>query len=95
MTKITPIGDRIVVKPIEKEETTKSGIVLPTSAKEKPQEGEVIAVGSGKIVDGKKIPLEIKVGDKVVYERYASSVTIKDEDYVIIREDEVLAIIEK
>lgn len=93
MTKITPIGDKVIVKPLSKEETTKSGIILPDSAKEKPQEGEVIAVGSGRMVDGNKVPLDVKVGDKVVYERYASSVTIEGVEYVVIREDEILAII--
>ncbi|HRS21204.1 MAG TPA: co-chaperone GroES, partial [Clostridia bacterium] len=70
---IKPLGDRIIIKVIENEETTKSGIVLPGTAKEKPMQGEVLAVGSGEMVDGKKIPLELKVGDKVIYSKYAGT----------------------
>lgn len=94
MTKITPIGDKIVVRPIEKEEITKSGIVLPSSAKEKPQEGEVVAVGSGRMIEGKKVPLDVKAGDKVVYGKYSGDeLKIDDIEYKILREDEVLAIL--
>ncbi len=70
---IKPLGDRVVVKVLEKEETTKSGIVLPEAAKEKPQEGEVLAVGSGELIEGKRIPLEVKVGDRVIYSKYAGT----------------------
>jgi chaperonin GroES len=94
---LKPLRDRVVVKPIEKEEMTKSGIVLPETAKEKPQEGEVIAVGSGRInSEGKTIPLEVKVGDKVIYSKYGGSeVKIDDEEYLILREDDILAIVKK
>jgi chaperonin GroES len=94
---LKPLRDRVVVKPIEKEEMTKSGIVLPETAKEKPQEGKVIAVGSGRInSEGKTIPLEVKVGDKVIYSKYGGSeVKIDDEEYLILREDDILAIVKK
>jgi len=92
---IKPLGDRIVIKIIENEETTKSGIVLPGTAKEKPMQGEVLAVGSGELVDGKKVPLEVKVGDKVIYSKYAGTeVKMDGEEYLIIRQSDVLAIIE-
>lgn len=92
-TKLQPLGDRIVVKPIEREEMTKGGIVLPDTAKEKPQEGEVLAVGPGRITDdGKRIPMDLKVGDRVVYAKYGG-VEIKDNDVevVILRESDILA----
>lgn len=93
--KIRPLGDRIVVKIIEKQETTKSGIVLPDTAKEKPQEGEVLAVGSGEMVDGKKVPLEVKVGDRVIYSKYAGTeIKVDDEEYLILRQSDILAVIE-
>ncbi len=92
---IKPLGDRIIIKVIENEETTKSGIVLPGTAKEKPMQGEVLAVGSGEMVDGKKIPLELKVGDKVIYSKYAGTeVKMDGNEYLIIRQSDVLAIIE-
>ena len=92
---IKPLGDRVVIKPIESEETTKSGIVLPGTAKEKPMQGEVLAVGSGELVDGKKVPLELKVGDKVIYSKYAGTeVKMDGNEYLIIRQSDVLAIIE-
>ncbi|HQA60597.1 MAG: co-chaperone GroES [Tepidanaerobacteraceae bacterium] len=92
---IKPLGDRIVIKVLEKEEKTKGGIVLPDTAKEKPQKGEVLAVGSGEIVDGKKVPLEVKVGDKIIFSKYAGTeVKIDDEEYLILRQSDVLAIIE-
>ena len=92
---IKPLGDRIIIKVIESEETTKSGIVLPGTAKEKPMQGEVLAVGSGEMVDGKKIPLELKVGDKVIYSKYAGTeVKMDGNEYLIIRQSDVLAIIE-
>ena len=88
-----PLGDRVVLKPTEREEMTRSGIVLPDTAKEKPQEGEIIAVGPGRANDeGKRIPLEVKVGDKVVFSRYSGSEFKEDDqDYLIIRESELLA----
>lgn len=92
---IKPLGDRVVIKPIESEETTKSGIVLPGTAKEKPMQGEVLAVGSGELVEGKKVPLELKVGDKVIYSKYAGTeVKIDGDEYLILRQSDVLAIIE-
>ena len=92
---IKPLGDRVVIKSIESQETTKSGIVLPGTAKEKPMQGEVLAVGSGELVEGKKVPLELKVGDKVIYSKYAGTeVTVNNEEYMILREDDILAVIE-
>lgn len=91
-----PLGDRILVKPKQSEEKTKSGIVLPDSAKEKPQEGEVVAVGEGaKDENGKKIPMEIKAGDTVLYSKYSGTeVKIDGEEHLIIKESDVLAIVE-
>lgn len=92
---IKPLGDRIIIKVVESEETTKSGIVLPGTAKEKPMQGEVLAVGSGEMVDGKKVPLEVKVGDKVIYSKYAGTeVKVDGNEYLIIRQSDVLAVIE-
>ena len=92
---IKPLGDRVVIKAIESQETTKSGIVLPGSAKEKPMQGEVLAVGSGELVDGKRVPLELKVGDKVIYSKYAGTeVKIDENEYLILRQNDVLAIVE-
>ncbi|HHY78143.1 MAG TPA: co-chaperone GroES [Clostridiales bacterium] len=93
--KIKPLGDRIVVKVLENEETTKSGIVLPGTAKEKPMQGKVLAVGSGELVDGKRVPLELKEGDVVIYSKYAGTeVKIDGEEYLILRQNDVLAIVE-
>ncbi len=91
-----PLGDRLLVKPKASEETTKSGIVLPDSAKEKPQEGEVTAVGAGaKDENGKLVPMEVKVGDAVLYSKYSGTeVKIDDKEHLIIKESDVLAIIE-
>lgn len=92
---IKPLGDRIVIKVIENEDKTESGIVLPETAKEKPQQGEVLAVGSGEIVDGKKVPLEVKVNDKVIYSKYAGTeIKLDGQEYLIIRQSDVLAIVE-
>jgi len=92
---LKPLGDRVVVKPVEREERTKSGIVLPDTAKEKPQEGMVEAVGTGRILDnGTKIPMELKVGDKILYAKYAGNEFKVDEiEYLIISEKDVLAIV--
>ena len=92
---LRPRGDRVVVKPVEREERTKSGIVLPDTAKEKPQEGIVEAAGSGRILDnGTKIPMELKVGDKVLYAKYAGNeFKVEEIDYLIISEKDVLAIV--
>lgn len=93
MAKIQPLGDRVVIKTMEREEVTKGGIVLPDTAKEKPQEGEVIAVGPGKLSDdGKRIAIEVKVGDIIIYARYAGTeIKIDDEELIIIRESDILA----
>ncbi len=94
--KLKPLGDRIVVQVLEAEETTESGIVLPEQAKEKPQEGEVVAVGSGKLMDdGSRVEPEVKVGDKVVYSKFAGNeVEVDGEEYLILRSDDILAVIE-
>jgi len=92
---IKPLGDRIVIKVVENEEKTKSGIVLPDTAKEKPQEGEVLAIGSGEIIDGKKVPLEVKVGDRIIFSKYAGTeIKLDGEEYLILRQSDVLAIVE-
>lgn len=96
--KLRPLSDRVVVKPAEREETTKSGIVLPDTVKEKPQEGTVEAVGSGRYNEqtGARIALDVKVGDRVMYAKYAGSeVKIDDIDYLILSEKDILAIVEK
>jgi chaperonin GroES len=91
--KLQPLADRVLVKPIEKEEMTKSGIYLPDTAKEKPQEGEVLAVGPGKMSDdGKRIPLDVKVGDTVIYAKYGGTeIKVDDEELMILRESDILA----
>ncbi|GFP29655.1 MAG: 10 kDa chaperonin [Actinobacteria bacterium] len=94
--KLQPLADRVVVKPSESEEVTKSGIVLPDTAKEKPQEGEVIAVGPGKYEEGKRIPLEVKVGDKVIYSKYGGTeVKVEGVEHLILRESDILAIVSR
>ena len=92
-TKLQPLGDRVVVKPMPKEEVTKGGIVLPDTVKEKPQEGKVIAVGPGKMTeDGKRIPMDIKVGDTVIYAKYGGTDIKEDDDeLIILRESDILA----
>lgn len=91
--KLQPLADRIVVKPAKKEEMTKGGILIPDTAKEKPQEGEVVAVGPGKITDdGKRIPMDLKVGDQVIYAKYGGSeIKIDDIEMIILRESDILA----
>jgi chaperonin GroES len=93
---IKPLGDRILVKRIEEEEVRKGGIIIPDTAKEKPQQGSIVAVGSGKVnEDGNRMPLEVKAGDRVLFGKYAGSeVKIGDEEYLIMREDDILGIIE-
>jgi chaperonin GroES len=93
-TKLQPMADRVLVKPLEKEEMTKSGIYLPDTAKEKPQEGEVIAVGPGRISeDGKRIEMEVKVGDVVVYAKYGGmEIKVDDEELMMLSERDILAI---
>jgi len=94
--RIRPLQDRVIVKRTEEEETTKGGIIIPDSAKEKPMEGKVIAVGAGKVLeDGKKVPLDVKEGDKVLFSKYAGTeVKIDGEEHLIMREDDILGIIE-
>ena len=92
---IKPLADRVVLKNIETEETTKSGIVLPGSAKEKPQIAEIIAAGPGGVVDGKEVQMYVKPGDKVIYSKYAGNeIKMDDEEYLIVRQNDILAIIE-
>jgi chaperonin GroES len=92
-SKLQPLGDRVLVRPIAKEEKTKSGIYLPDTAKEKPQEGEIIAVGPGKFDEaGKRIPMDLKVGDKVIYAKYGGTeIKVDDEEMMILRESDILA----
>ena len=93
--KIVPLGDRVVLKQVEAEETTKSGLILTTSAQEKPQEAEVIAVGPGGMVDGKEVTMQVKPGDKVIYSKYAGNeVKLEGEEYIIVRQNDILAIVE-
>ena len=96
-SKLQPLADRVVVKPIEREEVTKGGIVLPDTAKEKPQEGKVVAVGPGNLdEDGKRIPLEVKKNDRVLFGKYAGNeIKIDGVEHIIMREDDILGIIEK
>ncbi|NLK97702.1 co-chaperone GroES [Defluviitalea saccharophila] len=94
--KLRPLGDRVVIKQLEAEEKTKSGIVLPNQAKEKPQEAEVVAVGPGGVVDGKEIKMEVKVGDRVIYSKYAGTeVKVDNEEYIVLRQSDILAIVEQ
>ena len=94
--KIRPLHDRILIERLEEKEGKKGGIIIPDTAKEKPQEGKVIAVGNGKVTeDGKKIPLDVKAGDKILFAKYSGSeVKLDDKEYVVMREDDVLAILE-
>ena len=94
--KVRPLHDRIMVERLEEQEVKRGGIIIPDTAKEKPQEGKVIAVGTGKVGDdGKKIPLDVKAGDKILFGKYSGSeVKLDDEEYLILREEDVLAIIE-
>ena len=93
--KLVPLGDRVVLKQLAAEETTKSGIVLPGQNKEKPQQAEVVAVGPGGVVDGKEIKMEVKVGEKVIYSKYAGTeVKMDGVDYIIVKQSDILAIVE-
>ncbi len=93
--KLVPLGDRVVLKQSEKEETTKSGIILAAKSQEKPVTAEVIAVGPGGVVDGKEVTMQVKVGDKVIYSKYAGNeIKIDDEEYVIVKQNDILAIVE-
>ena len=92
---IKPLADRVVIQMVESEETTKSGIVLPGSAKEKPQVAEVVAVGPGAVVDGKTVPMEVKVGDKVLISQYAgTTVKLDGKENIIVRQSDILAVVE-
>lgn len=93
--KLVPLGDKVVLKQLEAEETTKSGIVLPGQAQEKPQQAEVIAVGPGGIVDGKEVQMQVKVGDKVIYSKYAGTdVKLGEENFIIVKQNDIVAIVE-
>ena len=93
--KLVPLGDRVVLKQVEAEETTKSGIVLPGQAQEKPQQAEVIAVGPGGMVDGKEVTMQVKTGQKVIYSKYAGTeVKLDGEEYIIVRQSDILAVVE-
>ena len=93
--KLAPLGDRVVLKQLEAEETTASGIVLPGKEKEKPQQAEIIAVGPGGVVDGKEVKMEVKVGQKVIYSKYAGTeVKLDEETYIIVKQNDILAVVE-
>ncbi|MGH2363059.1 MAG: co-chaperone GroES [Chloroflexota bacterium] len=93
-TKVQPLGDRVLVKPLEREEVSKGGIVLPDTASERPQEGTILAVGSGRVLDdGTKVPLEVKTGDKVLYAKYSGTeIKVEGEDLLIVSERDILGI---
>ena len=94
--KLVPLGDRVVLQQLQAEGTTKSGIVLPGQAQEKPQQAEVVAVGPGGLVDGKEVKMEVKVGDKVIYSKYAGTdVKLEEKEYVIVRQSDIAAIVEE
>ena len=93
--KLVPLSDRVVLKQLEAEETTKSGIILTSAAQEKPQDAEVVAVGPGGVVDGKEVKMQVKEGQKVIYSKYAGTeVKLEDEEYIIVKQSDILAIIE-
>ena len=93
--KIKPLSDRVVIKMVEAEETTKSGIILTSAAQEKPQDAEVVAVGPGGVVDGKEVKMQVKEGQKVIYSKYAGTeVKLDGEEYIIVRQNDILAVVE-
>ena len=93
--KLVPLGDKVVLKQLVAEETTKSGIVLPGQAKEKPQQAEVIAVGPGGVVDGKEVTMQVKAGDKVIYSKYAGTeVKLDDEEFIVVKQNDIVAVVE-
>ncbi|TAH64530.1 MAG: co-chaperone GroES [Anaerolineaceae bacterium] len=93
--KLIPLGDKVVLRQLVAEETTKSGIVLPGQAKEKPQQAEVIAVGPGGMVDGKEVTMQVKVGDRVIYSKYAGTeVKLDDEEFIIVKQSDIVAVVE-
>jgi chaperonin GroES len=93
--KLVPLGDKVVLEQLVAEETTKSGIVLPGQAKEKPQQAQVVAVGPGGVIDGKEVVMQVKVGDKVIYSKYAGTeVKLEDEEYIIVKQSDIVAVVE-
>lgn len=93
--KLVPLGDKVVLKQLVAEETTKSGIVLPGQAKEKPQQAEVVAVGPGGVVDGKEVVMQVKAGDRVIYSKYAGTeVKLEDEEFIIVKQNDIVAVVE-
>ncbi len=93
--KLVPLGDRVVLKQLVAEEMTKSGIVLPGTAQEKPQQAEVIAVGPGGVIDGKEVVMQVKVGQQVIYSKYAGTeVKLEDEEFIVVRQNDILAVVE-
>ena len=93
--KLVPLGDKVVLKQLVAEETTKSGIILPGQAKEKPQQAEVIAVGPGGVIDGKEITMQVKAGDKVIYSKYAGTeVKLGEEEFIIVKQNDIVAVVE-
>lgn len=93
--KLVPLGDKVVLKQLEAEETTKSGIVLPGQAQEKPQQAEVVAVGPGGVVDGKEVTMQVKAGDKVIYSKYAGTeVKLDGEEFIVVKQNDIVAIVE-
>jgi chaperonin GroES len=93
-TKVSPLADRVVIRPLEETETMRGGLYIPDTAKEKPQQGEIVAVGPGRFEEGKRVPMDVKVGDKVLYGKYSGTeVTVEGEQVLILRESDVLAIV--
>ena len=93
--KLVPLGDRVVLKQLVAEETTKSGIVLPGQAKEKPQQAEVIAVGPGGVIDGKEVTMQVSVGQKVIFSKYSGTeVKLEDEEFIVVKQNDILAVVE-
>jgi len=89
---VTPLHDRVLVRRLEEKETAKGGIIIPDTAKEKPQDGEVMAIGAGKIEKGKRVPLDVKVGDRILFGKYTGNdILVDDQEYLILREEEILA----
>ena len=94
--KLVPLGDRVVLQQLDAEETTKSGIVLPGQAQEKPQQAEVVAVGPGGVIDGKEVTMQVKVGDKVIYSKYSGTdVKLEKEEYIIVKQSDIQAVVEE
>jgi chaperonin GroES len=89
---VTPLHDRVLVRRLEEKETAKGGIIIPDTAKEKPHEGQVVAVGAGKVEKGKRVPMDVKVGDRILFGKYTGNdISIDDQEYLILREEEILA----